>query len=181
MVKSFSVSRRGHSSLQSAGTVFLVVAGLAIGGCSADVTRFDSSNFNFNDSPETGSTAPRPLAPMRSGSLNDNDPPPPVASSDPGGRYGGGASSVQVASLPDANAPGQPMSDRPASTPGYQGQGYQAQGYSAPSSYPPKPFDRLRHPATGAQAAAVHAHAATPPAKGEMITVQPGDTLYRLS
>jgi murein DD-endopeptidase MepM/ murein hydrolase activator NlpD len=110
---------------------------------------------------------------MRSGSLNDNDA-PPVASSDPDGRYGGGASSVQVAALPDAGSSRPQMSDRPAATPSYQAPGYSAPGYQA------KPFDRFRHPVTGAQAPAPHAPIAAP-AKGEMITVQPGDTLYGLS
>jgi murein DD-endopeptidase MepM/ murein hydrolase activator NlpD len=127
-------------------------------GCSADITRFDSTSFNLNDPPETGST-PVPSEPVHTSSLSDNQS---VDGSTPRGPYGAGASSVQVAALQDAS------NDRPS--------------YASPPpqpSYQSKPFSRpAREPNSGREAAAPHA---PPLAKGEMIQVQPGDTLYGLS
>ena len=67
MMSCFSVGRRGRLSLKSAGAISLAYAGLVLGGCSADVTRFDSASFNLNDPPETASAAPIPSEPVRSG------------------------------------------------------------------------------------------------------------------
>ena len=66
MMSCFSVGRRGRLSLKSAGAISLAYAGLVLGGCSADVTRFDSASFNLNDPPETASAAPIPSEPVRS-------------------------------------------------------------------------------------------------------------------
>src|SRR6516225_735282 len=113
MMSCFGVGRRGRVSLRSAGAVSLLLLGLVIGGCSADVTRFDSTSFNLNDPPETGSAGtPVPPEPIRSGSLNDS----PVVGATPRGPYGAGASSVQVASLPDTPASGRPY-DTPRAAP----------------------------------------------------------------
>ena len=164
MMSCFGVGRRRQLSLKSAGAVSLVFSGLLLAGCSADVTRFDSASFNLNDPPETGSAGPVPSEPVRSGALNDNT----VVGSTPRGPYGAGASSVEVAALPDSSATGQPPSYAPATA-------------AAPLSPPPyqaRPFGRTpRETPSGQQAALSQA----PPAKGEMIEVQQGDTLYGLS
>ena len=113
MISCFGVSHSGHFSLKSAAAVFTVIAGLAMGGCSADVTRFDSASFNLNDPPDA---RPIPSEPIRTSSLNDNQ----VVGSAARGPYGAGASSVQVAALRDA------------------GQSYQpSPSYSAPAYTPP--------------------------------------------
>lgn len=163
MKSCFGVGRRGHSSLKSAGAISLLFSAFALAGCSADVTRFDSTSFNFNDPPETSSTPPVPREPIRSGSLNDDSP---VVGSKPRGPYGAGASSVEVAALPDASA-SEPRSYTPPPPPSYQA----------------KPFGRPRtEPSYRSESATgVHAPPPTSSAKGEMIEVQPGDTLYGLS
>src|SRR5271169_6289072 len=92
MMSCFGVGRCGRLGLKSASAVSLVLASLAMAGCSADVTRFDSTSFNLNDPPETGST-PVPSEPVHTSSLSDNQS---VDGSTPRGPYGAGASSVQV-------------------------------------------------------------------------------------
>ena len=99
MMSCFSVGRRGRLSLKSAGAISLAYAGLVLGGCSADVTRFDSASFNLNDPPETASAAPIPSEPVRS-TYND-----PVVGATPRGPYGAGASSVEVAALHEPAGP----------------------------------------------------------------------------
>lgn len=167
MMSCFGVSQCGRLSLKSATAVSLIIASLGLSGCSADVTRFDSTSFNFNDSP--GAT-PIPSEPVRTSSLGDNQT---VGASTPRGPYGAGASSVQVAALPEAT--------------GDQGASYAPPPPQQPSpsaSYrPTKPFARTAHePSYGRDSAAVpSAPPVAPAAKGEMIEVQPGDTLYGLS
>jgi murein DD-endopeptidase MepM/ murein hydrolase activator NlpD len=162
MKSCFGVGRRGHSSLKSAGAISLLFSAFALAGCSADVTRFDSTSFNFNDPPETSSAPPIPREPIRSGSLNDDSP---VVGARPRGPYGAGASSVEVAALPEtaANSYTPPPS---------------------PPSHQAKPFGSPRpEPSYGSNSATV-AHtpaSASSSAKGELIEVKPGDTLYGLS
>jgi murein DD-endopeptidase MepM/ murein hydrolase activator NlpD len=170
MMSCFSVGRRGRLSLQSAGAISLAYAGLVLGGCSADVTRFDSASFSLNDPPETASAAPIPSEPVRSGYTD------PVVGSTPRGPYGAGASSVEVAALPDPSAPYPPPRYTPpaASAPSYRAPAYR------PPSYQAKTFERTRHE----PAPSYRQQAALPPtalAKGEMIEVQQGDTLYSIS
>jgi murein DD-endopeptidase MepM/ murein hydrolase activator NlpD len=174
MTSCFGVGRRGHFSLKSAGAVSLIFAGLAIGGCSADVTRFDSASFDLNDPPDA---RPIPSEPVRTSALNDNQ----VVGSQPHGPYGAGASSVQVASLQDAGPPNQPQS--------YARPSYSPPAYSPPPPaytpspktrpYQAQPFSRTRYetPAGGH----TPAPRATPTASRDQIEVQPGDTLYSLS
>ncbi|MBX9683111.1 MAG: LysM peptidoglycan-binding domain-containing M23 family metallopeptidase [Hyphomicrobium sp.] len=92
---------RGVDSLRPARYAALVVTVLAA-GCSADVTRFDSTSFNLNDPPGAESP-PVPSEPVHSGSLSDNTN--RVAQSTPRGPYGAGANSgdngVDVAALPE--------------------------------------------------------------------------------
>lgn len=160
MMSCFGVGQRGRLGLKSARAFSLIFAGISLAGCSADVTRFDSTSFALNDPPETGSN-PAPRENVYSNSLSDNQP---VEGSTPRGPYGAGAKSVQVAALPDANggqgyAPQQPSYRQPA----YQQPAYQA-----------KPFGQTPRQVPTASNAA-------PIAKGEMVEVQPGDTLYGLS
>lgn len=92
---------RGVDSLRPARYAALVVTLLAA-GCSADVTRFDSTSFNLNDPPGAESP-PVPSEPVHSGSLSDNTN--RVAQATPRGPYGAGANSgdngVDVAALPE--------------------------------------------------------------------------------
>ena len=166
MISCFGVSHSGHFSLKSAAAVFTVIAGLAMGGCSADVTRFDSASFNLNDPPDA---RPIPSEPIRTSSLNDNQ----VVGSAARGPYGAGASSVQVAALPDAGQSYQP-------SPSYSAPAYTPPpNYSPPArSYDTKPFGRSRSGAAPIERTAPQAPAM---ASGDAIIVQPGDTLYSLS
>lgn len=168
------VSRRGHFSLKSAKAVSIIFAGLAIGGCSADVTRFDSASFSLNDPP---GASPIPSEPVRTSSLNDNQ----VVGAQPRGPYGAGAPSVQVAALPDAGYSNQPQS--------YAQPSYSAPAYNNPPpsytpppparSYQAKPFSHTRYQVPEGGYAKAPSSVATGP--GEPIVVQPGDTLYSLS
>ncbi|MBA2127539.1 peptidase M23 [Hyphomicrobium methylovorum] len=167
MISCVAVGRRGQFSLKSAGALSVIVfAGLAIGGCSADVTRFDSTSFSFNDPP------PVPSEPVRTSALNDGST---VSRSSPRGPYGAGASSVEVAALPEPEGAGSQSYSYPSYSP----------SRSAPSvaperapSYEPRPFGAPRRDGYSAS---------TPPAarpsvaSGRTIDVQPGDTLYGLS
>jgi murein DD-endopeptidase MepM/ murein hydrolase activator NlpD len=158
MMSCFGVSLCGRSGLKSATAVSLVFASLSLAACSADVTRFDSSSFALNDAPETGSN-PVPREPINSNSLSDNQN---VEGSTPRGPYGAGAKSVQVAALPDANG------DASYVPPARQ-----------PAPYQARPFGRMQ-PAVSGDRANVIPHGA-PIAKGQLVEVQPGDTLYALS
>jgi murein DD-endopeptidase MepM/ murein hydrolase activator NlpD len=163
MMSCFGVNRRRRFGLKSAAAVSLAFAGLLLTGCSADVTRFDNASFNLNDPPETTSSAPVPSEPVRSSSLNDSS----VVGSTPRGPYRAGASSVEVAALPDSSASNQRPSYAPATA-----------SAPPPSTYQAKPFVRTPREMPTSQQAALPQ---TPPAKGEMIEVQQGDTLYGLS
>ncbi|CAA2141553.1 LysM peptidoglycan-binding domain-containing protein [Hyphomicrobium sp. ghe19] len=169
MMSCFGVSQCGRLSLKSATAVSLIIASLGLSGCSADVTRFDSTSFNFNDSPDA---TPIPSEPVRTSSLADNQT---VGGSTPRGPYGAGASSVQVAALPEATGDHGSTSYYAPPSP---------QQTSPSASYrPTKPFARTANgPSYGRDSATVpSAPPVTPAAKGEMIEVQPGDTLYGLS
>ncbi len=157
MMSCFGVSRCGRLGLKSAGAFSLIFVSLSLAGCSADVTRFDSSSFALNDSPETGSN-PVPPEAVHTSSLSDNQT---VDTARPRGPYGAGAASVQVANLSDAPP---------------------ERSYTPPPSYQPyqaKAF--VRTPREGGNTRAIAATHMAPIAKGEMIEVQPGDTLYSLS
>ena len=165
----FGVGQCGRFSLKSAGAISLLLAGLAIGGCSADVTRFDSTSFSLNDPPDS---QPVPSEPVRTSSLNDNQ----VVGSQSPGPYGAGASSVQVAALPDTGYQSQPQS---YGQPSYSAPAYSPPPASAPPPYQEKAFSHTRYevPAGGRSVSA-------PPSRimqGEQIEVHPGDTLYSLS
>ncbi len=169
MMSCFGVGRCGRLGLKSASAVSLIIASITLAGCSADVTRFDSTSFNFNDDPSTASV-PVPPEPVRTSSLSDNQS---LGGSSPRGPYGAGASSVQVAALPEATGDhGAPYMQQP---PPVTSQPATSQPYR-----PAKPFARTPREETQARDTAPAPQAA-PLAKGEMIEVQPGDTLYGLS
>jgi murein DD-endopeptidase MepM/ murein hydrolase activator NlpD len=140
----------GLKSAQSAA----IAATIVVAGCSADVTRFDSTSFNFNDPPqnggETGTVAPVPHEPVYGNGLNHSS----VAHATPRGPYNAGAGSVDVAALPEADgaAPQEPV-------PSYQAQPFRDSD-TTPVEVPPS-----NHTS----------------AKGDVIEVRPGDTLYGLS
>lgn len=168
MMSCFGVGQCGRLGLKSASAVSLIIASLALAGCSAGVTRFDSTSFNFNDDPSTASV-PVPPEPVHTSSLSDNQS---LGGSSPRGPYGAGASSVQVAALPDATGDrGAPYAQQPPVT---------SQPATSQPYRPAKPFARTLREETQARDAA-SAPQAAPLAKGEMIEVQPGDTLYGLS
>lgn len=149
----------GLKTPQCAAIVFAAMTA----GCSADVTRFDSANFNLNDPPQTAA-APTPVEPVRGHADYSN----PVATSTPRGPYGAGANTVDVAALPD-----------PAPSAGsYSERSWQRSPTGAPAevapSYAPAASAEPQH---NTQVAA-HTPAAT---SGETIEVKQGDTLYGLS
>lgn len=103
MVSSDAASAHASSQLRAAVVAALISASLAVGACSADVSRFDSPLFALGDS---GSSAPpRPAAGLgRSGSLSEQSPDSGVA----GGSSlppRSSAGSSQVASLPEPISP----------------------------------------------------------------------------
>ena len=147
----------GLKTPQCAAIVFAAMAA----GCSADVTRFDSANFNLNDPPEAvAQTAPP--EPVQTHS----DYPSAVTHATPRGPYGAGASSVDVAALPEP-APSSSGVVRP-----YPENSWQKSPTGAPAE----------HTAPSYAAASTETHAAAAShGSGETIEVKPGDTLYGLS
>ncbi|MBK9079897.1 MAG: peptidoglycan DD-metalloendopeptidase family protein [Hyphomicrobium sp.] len=133
-----------------------IVIAVMTAGCSADVTRFDSASFNLNDPPEETAAAPVPTEPVRSHSDYSSS----VATSTPRGPYGAGAGSVEVAALPEPQSP--PPVVRP----------YTDESWKRTPTAPSYAQPAAASPVTTAAAS---------PAQNEIITVQPGDTLYGLS
>lgn len=154
--------RRGCFDLKVLQSAAIVVAA-ALAGCSADITRFDSTSFALNDPPEAVHKQVSEAQAQNSGI------PSPVARSVPRGPYGAGAKTVEVAALPD-----------PA--PSYAA--------PAPSTRRYSPQDWKKSPEAPLPGAATPAAAVQPPGaaqlassgqKGELIEVAPGETLYGLS
>lgn len=150
------LKRQGRTSLRAA----ILAAGAAVmaAGCSADVTRFDSSSFALNDPPEPvyGKATRAAEAPPNPAPYDTA-----VARSTPRGPYGAGAKSVEVAALPDAT-PAQPVP--PVAKP------YPS---SIPAGWKASPQAPLP--------AATASNNFAAPAAGQTIEVAPGDTLYKLS
>lgn len=165
MMSSVGFGRRGCFDLKPA-CVAAIFLSSALAGCSADITRFDSASFNLNDPPQATAALPRPSAPVRGGSDYDN----PVTRSQRPGPYGAGAKpgGIDVAALPDATPPpaAVPPPAQPMNPP--------ALGAGAPTTAMNLPRRKLYHPAAAPMTP-------VPVAKGEMIEVQQGDTLYGLS
>ncbi|MBL8566923.1 MAG: LysM peptidoglycan-binding domain-containing protein [Hyphomicrobiaceae bacterium] len=169
MTKRFQNSGADVASLSHPGArALLVSAVLALGGCSADLGRFDfpSSNLNARDA----SSAPIPPEPVRGGSYAQAEP------EGDGGRsnYGGGtytpprasrpSKGVEVAALPEP-ARAEPYTDN---KPSYSSSSRGSAGYSAPDRTPPQPAQSV-----------VQADRAS--ATGGTIEVQRGDTLYGIA
>lgn len=131
-------------------------------GCSADVTRFDSTSFAFDDPATTASATPVPPEAVHPQGDYTN----PVARSTPRGPYGAGASEVEVATLSDAPA-------SRASSGGYNERSWQRSPRGAGVNAPTPGYQPSSQPASAVTTGAVPS--------GETIVVQPGDTLYRLS
>ena len=161
MIKLTGSGRCGGFDLKPAYCA-VVLLSAALAGCSADVTRFDSASFNLNDPPAESAPAVRPSEPVRGGSDYDN----PVTRTHRSGPYGAGASSVtgggvEVAALPDASPAAIPPPAPPAAP------------ARMAATAPQRPLYRPVQPAAPATTGAI--------AKGDMIEVQQGDTLYGLS
>lgn len=155
MINISGFGRRGYLSLKPAACAILTLVTLSAAGCSADVTRFDSASFNLDD-PQSAEGPPVPPEPVHTGSLSSAAS-AGVSRTQPRGPYGAGAGSVEMAALPEPSAP-------PSS--------------SAPSSYSARPFrshDAAEAPSPMRPVADAGA------SRGQMIEVQRGDTLYRLS
>ena len=83
-------------------------------GCSADVARFDSSNFNLDDPPDAVAESVPPVPPEP---VHPNAPGDAVARTTPTGPYGAGAGSVDVAALSEPAGAEQPATVRPVAQP----------------------------------------------------------------
>lgn len=131
-----------------------IAATIMVAGCSADVTRFDNASFNLNDPPQNGSETGT-VAPVPHEPVYGNGlNHSSVAHATPRGPYNAGAGSVDVAALPEAEgaAPHVPLAD------------YEAQPFRATEAVPVEVTPR-HHTS----------------AKGDIIEVHAGDTLYGLS
>lgn len=147
-----------------------IALSVAAAGCSADITRFDSASFNLNDPPqETAAVEPQRPEPGAADYAN------PVTRSQRPGPYGAGA--VDVAALPDATPP-------PAASPAPVA-GFGASAPPVAAAQAAKPQRPLYRPGGQrvAMAPAPQFTGALPAeaGKGDLIEVQPGDTLYGLS
>jgi murein DD-endopeptidase MepM/ murein hydrolase activator NlpD len=165
---------------------------LLLGGCSADVTRFDFPSFAFNEKgSETGSLPP---APMARNPRHDEAPPRVAGLGDVGRGYN---SAPPQSYTPNSYAPSTyappPSSPPPAYSPPPS---YAPPAYSPPPAYSsPASQGRERHaaardygtppaaePAPGADRyAGRHMDRARAAARGETIQVQQGDTLYGIA
>ena len=167
MIYLTAFGRRVCSGLKTPQCAAIAFAALSA-GCSADVTRFDSTSFAFDDPPQTARQAPVPPEPVHAQGDYNN----PVARSTPRGPYGAGANNVEVAALPDATP----------SSGGLTEQSWQRSPRGVAAATPAPAYQ----PAVerGAPAADTTANDTTVTGaigSGRTIVVQPGDTLYRLS
>ncbi len=139
---------------------------LALGGCSADVGRFDTPAFNLNGDANSGTTSslPTPPEPMLSqgSSLSGS------AQAHGGGTYVPPASRssdrVDMAALPDTSAPPSPPP-----------QSYSTRSTYATSAYQPP---RATYQPPAAKAPDTTRRAAS---SGSTVEVQRGDTLYGIA
>ncbi|MEQ1716979.1 MAG: peptidoglycan DD-metalloendopeptidase family protein [Hyphomicrobium sp.] len=157
-----------------------LVLSVAAAGCSADVTRFDSASFNLNDPPEETAAVQPSSGPVRGHSDYDN----PVTRSQRPGPYGAGAKDVrsgggvEMAALPDATPP----ASQPASPPAFGTASPPPSSYTAaPGAMPPGRKRPMYRPAAAPAVPAATQGMTQDLAKGDVLEVQPGDTLYGLS
>ncbi|MGQ0671372.1 MAG: peptidoglycan DD-metalloendopeptidase family protein [Hyphomicrobium sp.] len=174
------MSSRGSSGLVVLATT--VMAGL--GGCSADLSRFDfPSSVSLNDSAsETGAIPDQsdPGADSLNSLAADSSAPQPY--SPPSNRGPG----VDVTALPDASSAAPPASP-PSSGRNFDRQSNPGHGLGAPmppsapagtAAAQPWPVDNGRAPASEP---VVAPSLAGPAERGDVIEVRSGDTLYGLS
>lgn len=162
MVRNAFPGRKAHSS----SVVVAALLAAMLGGCSADVMRFDAPGLGLGSSSE-----PPPRAPLHpDGSLFDQRP--PASGTGSGGVYGPGATtgSVARAPLPNPEPPrleprtSAPRTDAPRPSAG---------------TYPLEP-DRPRNRTAFFAPRRTPAPPATPSDAREIV-VKPGDTLYVLA
>jgi murein DD-endopeptidase MepM/ murein hydrolase activator NlpD len=158
-----SSNKRAYAALAQCNIVPGVVLGLAVlvGGCSADVTRFDFPFFGLTDKGgETGSLPAPPESIARRNPSYDDAPagPPRGAGLGDAGR---GYTPAPYSSTP---APNSGSGDRVASTRDYAPPPPAADPAPGADRYAGRPMDRPRAAA-----------------RGEAIQVQEGDTLYGIS
>lgn len=170
-----SFQRNGQDLSGSAKPASLVSAltlALLLGGCSADVGRFDFPAFNLNgDSGTTTSALPTPSEPMQA----SNSPLSRGNDSYTGGNYPPPASRgndrVDMAALPEPSAPSSTHNSRPT-----YGDTYGSASYQPPrATYQPS---RPSHQQASEPRYEASERAA---AAGGAIEVQRGDTLYGLA
>ena len=151
-------------STSRTGLVILTGFTAALGGCSADVARFDFGHNALNDRTTTASI-PTPSEPMRRSNLLGDDSPVSSAASQPSGQISEGGAYIPPASnrAAGANPSGVKMAALPDVAP------------------PQAPAHSVAVEAPRANFAPVTAAPAAVDAKGELIEVQPGDTLFKLS
>lgn len=163
--------RRGCFDLKPAHCALLL--SVAAAGCSADVTRFDSASFSLNDPPQTTASVQTERSPTEVTN--------PVTRSRKQGPYSAGlgsTSGIDSAPLPDvAGAPAAQLPVTPVAAPSSITTGPVP---TAASTTPPR-AKPLYRPATQQIALAAQPAPMPEAGKGEVIEVQPGDTLYRLS
>ena len=153
------VGRAGHRVTG----LLAIAAALALGGCSADITRFDSTSFGLGaDSSVTPPPSPRTAASSGSTGL----------ASDPALAPSGNTAYVPPRTArPSADIK---MSSLPEPAP--VGSGLAPAGQAEPRRPAP-----LAAPAREVAPSAPATHAIAGAAKDEMIEIQSGDTLYGLS
>jgi murein DD-endopeptidase MepM/ murein hydrolase activator NlpD len=148
-------------------------ASVLLGGCSADITRFDNASFGLTDS--------KPATDTNRRMANQSPPMPsaPIQGAEPGGAYfppssGRGTTSSGVSS--------QPLPEPGA---GYAGSGsngsFGQSSVQGSAGSPSVPFDRPKKARPVATAAAPAQPAKPVPASGSSIDVMQGDTLYGLA
>lgn len=149
----------------------------ALGGCSADVARFDFGHNALNDRTSTASLPSEP-ARARSGLLGDDSPVSPAASQ-PTGQYSEGGAYIPPAS-------NRPLASSPLASNKSAGVKMAAlPDVPRPAAPATSVASEVPHsnvaPAAPAAVEAAPTVAPAADAKGELIEVQPGDTLFKLS
>ena len=138
-----------------------LMAALLLGGCSADITRFDNASFGLTDS--------KPATDVNRRIANQS---PPLQSAEPGGAYFPPSSGRATT---NSSVSSQPLPE-PGQSPGF-GSGNTQGSAGSPSV----PFDRPRKVTAARSAAIAAVQPPKPiPSNGSIDVVQ-GDTLYALA
>lgn len=167
--------RDAGGSVKTGALIPALTVALLLGGCSADVGRFDFPTFNLNGDTSTTNSIPTPAEPIAGGSSLSG-----AADRSSSGSRGGGAyvpprssradNGVDVAALPEPSAPAGGY-ERPANG--------MPSTYQPPrATYTPSPAAPVASSPVQSRSSASHAPAAAP---GDGIEVQRGDTVYGLA